>query len=215
MRGKRQAAGGGRGDPFADEVPYQRTRRPKKKNRKGGLVLGVVAVAGLAAFLVWNFFIKKPDVSHNDKPGVTDNNPNEPGSVSAGGTADTPGGRKEDYFTFLLLGRDTGGGGNTDTLILVSYDVPNQQVNMMSIPRDTAINVPWSVKKINSVYNAKESSGGGLENLKTHVAYLTGVMPDFYVIIEWKAVGKVVDAVGGVDFDVPRNMNTTTRYITS
>ena len=212
MRGKRQAAGSGRGDPFADDIPYQRTRRPKKRKKRGGLVLGFVLVAGLGAFLVWNFFIKKPDVSHNDKPGVTNNNPNEPfGGGSAAGTADAPGGRKEDYFTFLLLGRDTAGGG-TDTIILVSYDVPNQQVNMMSIPRDTAINVPWSVKKINSVYSAKESSGGGLENLKKQVAYLTGVMPDFYVTIEWKAVGKVVEAVGGVEFDVPRNMNYDDPY---
>ena len=132
-----------------------------------------------------------------------------------------------------------------DTMILVSYDVPNKQINMMSIPRDTAVNVSWStkklnsvynakessgggleglkknitqlqdffrhrlkeiplgvhpaniVKKLNSVYNAKESSGGGLEGLKKHVAYLTGVMPDFHVIIEWKAVGEIVDARAG------------------
>ena len=91
MRGKRQAAG--RGDPFADEMPYPRTRRPKKRKKRGGLVLGFFLVAGAAAFLVWNFFIKKPDVSHNDKPGVTNNNPNDPNSnAAASGTADTPGG---------------------------------------------------------------------------------------------------------------------------
>ena len=109
----------------------------------------------------------------------------------------TTGGRKDGYYTFLLLGKDTSSG-STDTIILVSYDVPNQQVNMMSIPRDTAVNVPWSVKKVNSVYSAKESSGGGLENLKQQVAYLTGVMPDFYVIVQWEAVGEIVEALGGV-----------------
>ena len=135
----------------------------------------------------------------NDRPGVTNNDPNKkPGDTEQDeDDGSLVSGRKDDYYTFLLIGRDTAGGGNTDTLILVSYDVPNGQVNMMSIPRDTAVNVSWTNKKINSVYNAKESNGGGMEGLKQQVAYLTGVMPDRYVIIEWKAVGELVDAVDG------------------
>ena len=120
---------------------------------------------------------------------------------------ETAAGRKEDYYTFLLIGRDTGGGGNTDTLILVSYVVANDQVNMMSIPRDTAVNVSWSTKKINSVYNASEENGGGIEGLKTQVLYVY-----LFVIIEWEAVGELVDAVGGVEFDVPRDMNYDDPY---
>ena len=34
-----------------------------------------------------------------------------------------------------------------------------------------------------------------------------GFEPDYQVIVEWEAVGKIVDAMGGVYFDVPRNMN--------
>ena len=52
-----------------------------------------------------------------------------------------------------LLGRDTGGGGNTDTMLLASYDVTNQKATVMSIPRDTMVNVSWDIKRINSVYN--------------------------------------------------------------
>ena len=44
------------------------------------------------------------------------------------------------------------------------------------------------------------------------MGYLTGVVPDFYVIIEWEAVGKLVEALGGVEFDVPRNMNYDDPY---
>ena len=233
-RGKREAGGGGwrrggEGDPFSERSP-QKEKNPKqskalteKRTQQGGrkeslpwqawprwkqaavITGGSVAVLAVVVLVAWNMLVKRPDVSTNNRPGVVDNNPNiQPG------TKDDPEvvtGRKEDYFTFLLIGRDTAGGGNTDTMILVSYDVPNGQVNMMSLPRDTAVNVPWKVKKLNSVYNAKESNGGGLEGLKKHVAYLTGVMPDFYVVIEWKAVGEIVDAVDGVEFDVPRNMN--------
>ena len=204
-RGKREAGGRNRdGDPFAEEQKKQ----PGGK-RKLLIALGCVAAIAAAIAVVWTLYVRPPDVSSNDRPSVTDNNPNK---TQGEEDTDELSGRKEDYFTFLLLGRDTGGGGNTDTIILVSYDVPNQQVNMMSIPRDTAVNVSWSNKKINSVYNAKESSGGGLENLKKQVACLTGVMPDRYVIIEWKAVGELVDAVDGVEFDVPRNMNYDDPY---
>ena len=226
-RGKREASGGGgwhrgtEGDPFAENrpqtkktpkgekesLPWQAWPRWKQALTIAGCCIALLAAAGAGW---WFLNVRAPDVSKNNRPGVTDNNPNQ----TAGGEKDqnSPAGRKEDYFTFLLIGRDTAGGGNTDTMILVSYDVPNKQINMMSIPRDTAVNVSWSTKKLNSVYNAKESSGGGLEGLKKHVAYLTGVMPDFHVIIEWKAVGEIVDAVNGVEFDVPRNMNYDDPY---
>ena len=62
-----------------------------------------------------------------------------------------------------MIGRDTGGGGNTDTVLLAAYDVKNQEMNVMSIPRDTMVNVNWDVKKINSVYNF---NGGGDDGIK-------------------------------------------------
>ena len=215
-RGKREAGSGGwrrGGDPFEEENRPRKTKKPSSGGGKKAAVIVLCCIAALAVGVAvwWTVFVKPPAVKENNKPGVTNNNPSvkpgEPGKEDPADGEAQVSGRKEDYYTFLLVGRDTAGGGNTDTLILVSYDVPNGQVNMMSIPRDTAVNVPWSIKKVNSVYNAKESSGGGMEGLKQHVAYLTGVMPDRYVIIEWKAVGRVVDAVGGVEFDVPRNMN--------
>ena len=49
--------------------------------------------------------------------------------------------KSKDYYTVLILGRDTGGGGNTDTMLLASYDVTNQKATVMSIPRDTMVNV--------------------------------------------------------------------------
>ena len=71
----------------------------------------------------------------------------------------------------LILGRDTGGGGNTDTMLLASYDVTNQKATVMSIPRDTMVNVSWDIKRINSVYNYY---GGGEKGIK---ARLQGNLP--------------------------------------
>ena len=183
----------------------------KKPGAKKAALIAVGCIAALALVIggVWVAFIRPPDVSHNVRPG---GGTGQTGDTEVGDEPDTAAGRKDGYYTFLLVGRDTGGGGNTDTLILVSYDVANDQVNMVSIPRDMIVNVSWSTKKINSVYNAKESNGGGIEGLKAQVGYLTGVVPDFYVIIEWEAVGELVEAVGGVEFDVPRNMNYDDPY---
>ena len=36
---------------------------------------------------------------------------------------------------------------------------------------------------------------------------LTGIVPDFYVVVQWEAVGELVDAIGGVEFDVPFDMD--------
>ncbi len=208
-KGKREAGGRRSGDLYEEEKHSSGGWSGGKKALAA--VLCLLAVLVLAGAGWWFLFVRAPDVKDNDRPLVNNNNPNRKPEEDGDGEQVLTG-RKEDYFTFLLIGRDTAGGGNTDTLILVSYDVPNSQVNMMSIPRDTVVNVPWSVKKVNSVFNAKESSGGGMEGLKKQVAYLTGVMPDFHVIIEWKAVGEIVKAVGGVDFDVPRNMNYDDDY---
>lgn len=115
--------------------------------------------------------------------------------------------KSEDYYTVLVLGRDTGGGGNTDTMLLASYDVTNQKAAVMSIPRDTMVNVSWDVKKINSVYNMNGTGEKGIQAVYREVSQLVGFEPDYKVVVEWEAVGNIVDAIGGVYFDVPYNMD--------
>ena len=120
--------------------------------------------------------------------------------------------KSKDYYTVLILGRDTGGGGNTDTMLLASYDVTNQKATVMSIPRDTMVNVPWDIKRINSVYNYYGGGEKGIQALYKEISQLVGFEPDYQVIVEWEAVGKIVDAMGGVYFDVPRDMNYDDPY---
>ncbi|MGM9662057.1 MAG: LCP family protein [Oscillospiraceae bacterium] len=120
--------------------------------------------------------------------------------------------KSKDFYTFLLLGRDTGGGGNCDTMMLISYDMTNQNMTVMSIPRDTMVNVPWDVKKINSVYNHFGGGDKGIEKVKQEVSQLVGFQPDYTMVVEWEAVGELVDAIGGVWFDVPRDMKYKDPY---
>ena len=47
----------------------------------------------------------------------------------------------------------------------------------------------------------------GITALKKEVGKLTGIAPDFYVVVQWEAVGRLVEAIGGVHFEVPFDMD--------
>lgn len=169
-----------------------------KRNRRIVIIVAVILAALISVAAAVNSFVRPPDIP--ERPQSTDV-PEETPELDDGDQPARLSGHKKDYYTFLIVGRDTGGGGNTDTMMLASYDVAGQAANVMSLPRDTMTNVRWSIKRLNSVYNVY-----GIEGLMEHVEMITGVYPDFYVIVEWEAVGELVDAIGGVWFDVPRDM---------
>ena len=119
--------------------------------------------------------------------------------------------RREGIYTFLIVGLDDTGT-YTDTLLLAAYDVNAGEVSFLSIPRDTAVDVPWENKRISTVYSAPLPDGGGIESLRQQVRDLTGVFPDYYFAADTEAVGRVVDALGGVWFDVPQDMDYDDPY---
>ncbi|MBQ2995883.1 MAG: LCP family protein [Oscillibacter sp.] len=177
------------------------------------MAVAVVLAIALVAVAAWKSLFVRPDL---DKKNPVANTPSASTSTElpeeidygSGVRPKADGERKsKDFYTVLILGRDTGGGGNTDTMLLASYDVTNQKAAVMSIPRDTMVNVSWDVKKINSVYNMNGGGDRGLNALYKEVSQLVGFEPDFRVIVEWEAVGQLVDAIGGVYFDVPYNMD--------
>ena len=205
---KEQKKGGSRlARPAASEggkKPRKKLTPKQKAARAAYITVTVLAAIVVVVFAVSKLLFIKPDISQSGgRPEV----PTEDGEVETETPSVYGSGRKEDFFTFLVIGRDTGGGGNTDTLMLASYDVPNQKLNVMSIPRDTMVNVSWDIKRINSVYNYAGGGDDGIEALDKEISQLVGFVPDFQVVVEWEAVGELVDAIGGVWFDVPRNMN--------
>ena len=183
----------------------KKEKKPRTRKEKIRLAVILVVVILLAlvlgAFAAHQAVVRRPDVT----PPTIDSNGTD-SKVTVPGV-DVSGDRKEDFYTFLVVGRDTGGGGNTDTILLAAYNVPDQKLNVMSIPRDTMVNVSWDIKRINSVYNANGGGDEGIHALYTEVSQLVGFVPDYEVVVEWNAVGELVEAIGGVWFDVPRNMN--------
>lgn len=187
---------------------------PAKKKPRWPLALGAVLVLLLVLFLFYRRWATAPTLPIPDRAGVTapdqtDGLDPDASDVQPGDRPGTGADRKDGFYTFLLIGRDTGGGGNTDTLMLAAYDTKNQQAALMSIPRDTMVDVSWDVKKINSVYNMYLGRGkeAAVEALEDAVAGLVGFRPDFTVTVEWEAVGDIVNAIGGVYFEVPFHMS--------
>ena len=182
-----------------------RLTRKQKWMVAGGVVLALVLLVTVA----YSALFVRPDLKNK---GEADEREEEM-DYGDGVRPVSDGERKsEDFYTVLILGRDTGGGGNTDTMLLASYDVTNQKATVMSIPRDTMVNVGWDVKKINSVYNNNGGGEKGIRALYKEISQLVGFEPDYQVVVEWEAVGEIVDAIGGVYFDVPRDMDYEDPY---
>ncbi|MBO8138783.1 MAG: LCP family protein [Desulfotomaculum sp.] len=108
-------------------------------------------------------------------------------------------------LNFLLMGMDARPGetkARTDTMILVSVDSKANRIAMMSIPRDTRVEIPGhGVDKINAanVY-------GGPELATETVSRLLNVPIDYYVLTNFEGFKDIVDAVGGVDMYVEQDM---------
>ena len=107
-----------------------------------------------------------------------------------------------DTITFLLLGKSQN---LTDTIIVCSYNPKNQTASMLSIPRDTFIgknkNKATASDKINSLYQIS------IDKTIKAVNEVTGLDIKYYAVIDTESLRKVVDAVGGIYYDVPRDMD--------
>ena len=101
----------------------------------------------------------------------------------------------------LLLGKSLE---LTDTIIVAEYDPQYQQASMLSIPRDTFVGTSRSTAtpsdKINSIYCYSP------EKLLRKVNELTGLNIKYYLTVDTSAFREIVDAVGGVTFNVPIDM---------
>ena len=93
----------------------------------------------------------------------------------------------------------------TDTIMLMGYNPEKQKAFIVSIPRDTFVgrnlNTATAKDKINSLYSVSP------EKTVSAVEKLTNVEIDYYVMMNTDSLIKIVDILGGVQFDVPINMN--------
>ena len=109
--------------------------------------------------------------------------------------------RKENFYTILVSGVDDENGGS-DTNILLAVDANTGYIYGVSIPRDTKAVIYGKEQKINAAYNI-----GGMELMAQTVSQQLGIPVDYTVLVDLKGFVALVDAIGGVEFHVPVDMD--------
>ena len=187
-------------------------RRSPLRRFGRGLYHFIVILSALivGAYGIYKFFTRQPSMAERPPtPGgvVITDNPNTDVDESQQGPQLQ---RKDATWTFLLCAEDQVSG-NTDTIMACTYDTVNQKVGLVSIPRDTLIDRPgWKYHRINAVYpsgNVVYPPDGGIQELMTAVGEVLGIPIDHYVVVDTRIFVELVDAVGGVDFNVPVRMS--------
>lgn len=170
-----------------------------------GLVLGGCAVG--AFFYFSDRYLGNIDRIANPFAGIDDSQRPAPATPAQDG-AQAP-------LTFLLIGsdsRDPSGEGppsaRSDVIMLMRVTADRQQVQFISIPRDSWVAVPgYGLNKINAAY-----AFGGPTLLIRTVESVTATRIDHFAAVDFAGFKEITDALGGVDVRVART--TTSRGVT-
>jgi cell envelope-related function transcriptional attenuator common domain len=117
--------------------------------------------------------------------------------------------KDKNRVNILMIGVNDG---MTDTLMLGSYDLDTQHVDVISIPRDTYYPREdadsAAERKINSIYGNKKALG----TAEAVSDVLMGMPINYYVVVDYKVVKKVVTSMGGVPMDITFHMHYNDPY---
>ncbi|MHB8106498.1 MAG: LCP family protein [Candidatus Cryosericum sp.] len=128
---------------------------------------------------------------------------------SAGATASTLNLRER--INILIVGVDsraTTDPGRADSIMLVGLDPVTKTMSVMSIPRDSHVNIPGhGYDKINATVNPDYFSDGGIPLLeKTVESMMPGIKINYYAKADFAGFEAVIDALGGVTINVEKAM---------
>lgn len=113
-------------------------------------------------------------------------------------------------MTVLLLGADSRPGeinGRTDSIIVAHVDTTQKRLSLLSIPRDTKVDIPrHGTDKINgaNVYGGPALTAGVVSDL-------IGMPVKYYTLVNWDGFKDIVDILGGVTIDVEKRMYYSAR----
>ena len=117
-------------------------------------------------------------------------------------------------YNVLLVGvdrRDKSWAGNSDSMILMSLNYEKKQISMISLMRDTYVNIPGiGMRKL----NAAHANGAGPLLLET-VTQNYKVQVDRYVSVDFNSMIDIIDKLGGVELTLSDDeVRVANNYIT-
>ena len=185
-------------------------RVAKKKKSKIGTIIKIILLVILLSIIGYAIWFGTNVVRHTVEKGDADYDP-----LSAVALGIDPEKLKTvGRLNLLVLGESGVGDGYklTDSIMVVSYNPQTQQASILSIPRDTYVGKKdknsasqnyLASYKMNAVYR----NGENIPETVERVSELTGLDIDNYILIDTDAIIEIVDAIGGVTFDVPIDMD--------
>ncbi len=111
-------------------------------------------------------------------------------------------------FTLLIMGVDSSSSSlkksnsfNGDTLMLITFNPNTMNATILSIPRDTRVPIVCTKSKAKNKINS--TGAYGAECVMNTITNFTGIEIDYWVKVNFQGVISLVDALGGIDVDIP------------
>jgi LCP family protein required for cell wall assembly len=171
-------------------------RKKKKKQKIKRLVILSTLILTVALVYVGNLFYQTYTAASNSYVEIKDREEKSKLRIKPVEISNDP-------VSILILGVEDYSGeydrGRSDTLIVATFNPTDQSLKMLSIPRDTRVEIPdYKKDKINHAYSLgdKELTIDTVENF-------LDIPIDYYVSVNFQGFINIVDELGGVTVDVP------------
>ena len=207
-------------DQQAEPSPRGRTEQPDQKSKRGHfgrrLVLRAILLFLVSAGITLGFLAAKAGTTFS----IVSTELREFLGIE---TSRLPIGdpREQDRVDILLLGLrgegDPNGGLLTDTMMVISVETEKEEVALISVPRDTYVEVPVVDQhtKINAAYalgEQVEGRGGGLVLSRLAVQEVLGINIDHVIAVDFQAFQDVIDLMDGITVNVARPLRETQQW---
>lgn len=165
----------------------------KKRSKIFSIIIILITVMFCGGIYVYNYLLRFNGLSQAGE-----------------GEINTKAVRKNEPVNLLLMGVDIGDPKSknandpkrTDTLMLVNYNPNTEEINMVSIPRDTLIKINGKNQKINAAHAI-----GGINYAIESVEKLLDIDVNYYGKVDYEGFRKIIDAIGGVDMKINNRMD--------
>jgi len=116
--------------------------------------------------------------------------------------------KEQGRFNILIMGEDdVEGSRRSDTVLFATIDIDDANMRVLALPRDTRVEIPrHGHQKLNHAF-----AYGGADLMRATVERYLDEPILYYVVVDYDSFPALVDAIGGVEIDVPKRLKYVDR----